>query len=77
MMKQPKGKRSLEAYKIFPYVAWGLIAGFIFFVYNIFIELQDTTAQLERQTTSLQEQVDADPGRANFDSYNENRFQPN
>jgi len=71
------GKRSLEAYKIFPYIAWGLIVGFVFFVYNIVVELQDTTAQLERQTTSLQEQVDADPGRANFDSYNENRFQPN
>ena len=71
------GKRSLEAYKIFPYIAWGLIVGFVFFVYNIVVELQDTAAQLERQTTSLQEQVDADPGRANFDSYNDNRFQPN
>jgi hypothetical protein len=77
MMKQPRGKRSLEAYKIFPYVAWGLIIGFVLFVYNIVVELQDTTAQLERQTTALQEQVAANPKQADFDSYNDNRFQPN
>jgi hypothetical protein len=76
-MKRQVGKRSLEAYKIFPYIAWGLIAGFIFFVYNIVIELQDTTDQLEKKTNSLQEQVGTDPSRANYDSYNENRFQPN
>jgi len=75
-MKHQTSKRSLEAYKIFPYVAWGLILGFIFFVYNIVLELQDTTAQLEKQAKSLQEQVAADPKRTNFDSHNETRFRP-
>ena len=74
-MKRTAGKRSLEAYKIFPYVAWGLVFGFAFFVYNIVTELQDTTAQLQQQTKALQQQVAADPRTADFDNYNEQRYQ--
>jgi|GEM_PF-1078893 hypothetical protein len=74
-MKQTKGKRSLEAYKIFPYVAWGLILGFTFFVYNLVTDLQDTTSQLQKQTNALQQQVSSDLRTTDFDSYNEDRYQ--
>jgi hypothetical protein len=74
-MKRTTGKRSLEGYKIFPYVAWGLMLGFTVFVYNLVTDLQDATAQLQKQTTALQQQVATDPRTADFDSYDESRYQ--
>ena len=76
-MRRAPGKRSLEAYKIFPYVAWGLTFGFALFVYNIVTQLQDITVQLQAQTNALQQQVAADPHTADFDDYGENRYQEN
>ena len=75
-MKKDTGKRALEAYKIFPYVAWGLILGFTLFVYNIVTELEQATDQLQRQTKALEAQISADVRNPDFDSYNQNRYQP-
>jgi len=74
-MKHRTSKRSLEAYKIFPYVAWVLIFGFVLFVYNIVTELQNTTAQLQQQTKALQQQVADNSPTADFDNYSEQRYQ--
>ena len=73
-MQQDTGKRSLEGYKIFPYIAWALTAGFAFFVYNITTELQDVTSQLQVQTDELQKQVQQNDPNADFDAYNASRF---
>lgn len=54
--------KSLEAYKIFPYVAWGLTLLFALFVYNITMELKAVTDNLQEQTENLQKQVDASVG---------------
>ena len=75
-MKRTKGKRSLEAYKLFPYVAWGLVVGFSLFVYSIITNLQATTAQLQQQTSALEAKVSADPRTVDFENYNEQRFRP-
>jgi len=75
-MKHVQGKRSLEAYKIFPYVAWGLLLGFVAFLYTLVTDLQDTTSQLENQTNAMQQQFVTDPSTADFDTYSENRLQP-
>lgn len=74
-MRQSKGKRALETYKIFPYVAWALILGFTLFVYNLVTDLQATTSQLQKQTQALQQQVSTDLRTADFDSYNNDRYQ--
>lgn len=74
-MKQDRGKRALEAYRVFPYVAWVLTFGFAVFVYNIVTELQAVTLQLQSQTEALERQIAADPRQADFDSYNDDRFQ--
>ncbi len=44
---QNSSKRSLEGYKIFPYIAWALIAGFALFVYNLANEVEQATAELQ------------------------------
>jgi|GEM_PF-6418489 len=41
------GKRSLEGYKIFPYIAWILIGGFGLFVYNLANEIEHSTEELQ------------------------------
>ena len=74
-MKQTKGKRSLESYRIFPYVAWGLIIGFSFFVYNLVTDLQTATSQLQKQTDALQQQVSSDLRTTDFDAFNDDRYQ--
>ena len=51
--------RKLEAFKIFPYVAWLLIIIFALFVYKITIELKSTASELERNTGALEQSVNA------------------
>ena len=41
------GKRSLEGYKIFPFIAWTLIAVFALFVYNLTNEVTEVTDRLQ------------------------------
>ena len=49
-MKRTGPDRTLESSKIFPYLAWGLIIGFGFFVYQLSIRLQAAAADLAIQT---------------------------
>jgi uncharacterized membrane protein len=57
-MKKTTGKRSLEGYKIFPFIAWGLTLAFAVFVYNITTELQGVAEQLQSQATQQALQID-------------------
>jgi len=61
-MKTNRNDKTLEAYKIFPYIAWGLTIVFSFFVYNITMELKSVAESLERQTQALQVKVNTPPG---------------
>jgi len=51
-MSQNKGKRSLEKFWVFPYIAWALIGLFAFFVYNLTTEVTVVTERL--QSTQLE-----------------------
>lgn len=53
MIRRPVD-RKLESFKIFPYVAWGLIILFVFFVYQLTVELKDTAATFEDKTNNLE-----------------------
>ncbi len=67
-MKTNGNDKALESYKIFPFVAWGLVIGFSIFVYNIALKLQTVANNLEAQTQWLQAQVDAPAGQdQNYD----------
>jgi hypothetical protein len=56
-MKTNGNDKTLEAYKIFPYVAWGLTVVFSFFVYNITMDLKTVTENLQAQTKALELKV--------------------
>lgn len=49
--------KALETFKIFPYIAWGLVIGFSFFVYSLTIRLEDNIDQLGKQTKFLEEKA--------------------
>lgn len=53
-MKNFGPERKLEAFKIFPYVAWLLIAVFALFVYKISTELTATASELEEASSKLE-----------------------
>ena len=61
-MKTNGNDKALEAYKIFPFVAWGLTIVFAFFVYNITMELKSITESLEAQTKALETKVNTPVG---------------
>ncbi len=50
--------RTLESFPIFPYIAWGVTFFFAYFVYQIVLELQETTKQLQSQADSIQQMID-------------------
>lgn len=54
-------KRSLEKYRVFPYIAWTLVGGFAFFVYTLTAELSTATAELEAATNQLEIRANQDP----------------
>lgn len=51
--------RKLESFKIFPYIAWGLIIIFVFFVYKLTTSLNATAEELDAQSSSLENKVNA------------------
>lgn len=60
-MKTNGNDKALEAYKIFPYVAWTLTLGFALFVYNITVKLTEVTQDLQMQTQFLEEHINLAP----------------
>lgn len=64
---QMTSKRSLEGYRLFPYLAWGLTIIFALFVYHLANEVQDVTAQLSTQGQTLEQQImTSDVGTVDF-----------
>lgn len=66
-MKTNGNDKTLESYKIFPYIAWIVTIVFAVFVYNITVELRDTVHTLQIQTQYLQEAVGVNNLPANHD----------
>ncbi|MFT7644843.1 MAG: hypothetical protein ACI9BF_000504 [Candidatus Paceibacteria bacterium] len=56
-MKTNGNDKSLEAYKIFPYIAWTVTFIFAYFVYSITIDLKIVAQDLQVKTQQLQENV--------------------
>lgn len=57
MKLKHKSDRSLESFRIFPYIAWGVTIFFAVFVFNIALKLQATADQLAQQATYLESQT--------------------
>jgi len=57
-MRHTTGERTLEKYKLFPYIAWAVFIGFSLFVYSLVLELQATAESLATTNTSYQD-IDA------------------
>jgi hypothetical protein len=53
--------KSLEQYRVFPYIAWGLVIGFSYFVYTLTVELKHVQADLEHMTMVNEARVHVDP----------------
>ena len=62
-MKNNGDRRALEKYKIFPFIAWGLVIGFTYFVYTITVDLQEAVSDLGVQTELLKDAVDNSTGK--------------
>lgn len=60
-------ERKLEAFKIFPYVAWMLVIFFALFVYKITTELTSTAAELEQTTNTLETTIQNKGSDTTFD----------
>lgn len=60
-------ERKLEAFRIFPYVAWMLIIFFALFVYKLTTELTSTAAGLEQTTNTLETTIQNKGSDATFD----------
>lgn len=54
-----KPERKLEGYKIFPYVAWGLIILFVFFVFKLTTTLTTTATELDEEASALEDRANA------------------
>jgi hypothetical protein len=54
-------KRTLETYRFFPYLAWGTIAGFSLFVYQLTQNLSAVAAEMESANQILETQSKQDP----------------
>jgi hypothetical protein len=53
-------KRSLEQYRVFPYIAWGLVILFAGFVYSLVLNLKAETAELGASAGRLEEKTRQD-----------------
>lgn len=60
-MKTNGNDKALEAYKVFPYVAWTVTILFAVFVYNITLELKEVTTDLQAQTDHLNKKLGERP----------------
>jgi hypothetical protein len=53
--------RSLESFKIFPYLAWALVMAFAVLVYYISVELRAVAQDLSTQSEFIETQVKINP----------------
>jgi hypothetical protein len=53
-MLHTTGERTLEKYKLFPYIAWAVFIGFALFVYSLVLELQATAESLVTTSASYE-----------------------
>ncbi len=61
-------KRALEQYRVFPFLAWSLVIGFSFFVYQLTAELKSVNASFAEQTGILEARANQDPAQiTNFE----------
>jgi hypothetical protein len=51
------GERTLEKYKVFPYVAWALFIGFSLFVYSLVLELQSTAQAIANSNAASYQNI--------------------
>ncbi len=56
-----KQSRPLESFRIFPYLAWGLIIGFAFFVYTLTTELKNAQSDMSVRIEALEARANQDP----------------
>jgi len=47
-------KFTLEQYKFFPFLAWGLVIGFIVFTYALTVQLLESTTSLQSQKSQTE-----------------------
>jgi hypothetical protein len=59
MIKRPVD-RKLESFKIFPYIAWGLVILFIIFVYKLSTTLDTKAEKLDKETSSLEQKANVE-----------------
>lgn len=60
-MKKTGSDRTLESFKVFPYLAWGIVIIFVVVVYNITLHLRIAASELKRQTEFTEAQAHTDP----------------
>ncbi len=53
--------RTLESFRVFPYIAWGLVIGFALFVYQLTTELSATQTSLAERTNTLEVRANQAP----------------
>jgi hypothetical protein len=53
--------RSLESFRLFPYIAWGLIVGFSVFVFSLASELRTVQAEKAAASTRLEDLANSNP----------------
>ncbi len=49
---------TLESYKIFPYVAWGLVIGFAIFTYILTMRVNDEISGIDNSVNDLEMRVE-------------------
>jgi hypothetical protein len=60
-MKTNGNDKSLESYKIFPFVAWGLVLSLALFVYNLSTDLKEKVDNLEAYTHATETKAHTPP----------------
>ena len=64
---QLKNDKALENFRVFPYIAWGLVFSFAFFVYTITVDLKEVAADLKSQSDRLEAKINATTTPAEMD----------
>lgn len=72
-MKTNGNDKTLESYKIFPYVAWTLTFAFAVFVYHITTELRVVAQNLQAQTEFLQESIEKTSEGVQFQNFEKDK----